>query len=357
MNGKASNLQVLLGVQDLPTFFTKLQIIQNLSRYDKKLLNEFEDNLRELESMNSVLSADKQVLDTKETALSDQKSTLAARQADIESSQYVLDLKKEISQHKYEEAVAYFKTLDETSSDYNAMLNMLSKEQDKVDAQINSYLLKYGSSADDPVGGEGVTNASGDGESITGKGAATTTPAVTKPRAKLTNPYEKPTSTTAATELDDLDNFTFPSTTSANISPESIDLIWPLPYNNCYISAYYGQYPSGGPHHGVDMCVRGGTEGKKVVAAGSGRVISYGFNHWSMGNYVIIDHGHGLFTAYYHLQKLYVEQGDTVSQGQVIGLAGHTGNTTGPHLHFEVRVSRGGVITRMNPLKFVSLPG
>ena len=76
-----------------------------------------------------------------------------------------------------------------------------------------------------------------------------------------------------------------------------------------------------------------------------------------MGNYIIIDHGHGLFTAYYHMQKLFAEQGDHVQQGQVIGLAGHTGNTTGPHLHFEVRVSRGGVITRMNPLKFVKMPG
>ena len=136
-----------------------------------------------------------------------------------------------------------------------------------------------------------------------------------------------------------------------------MELIWPLPYKNCYISAYYGQYPSGGEHHGLDICVRGGTEGKNVVASADGTVISYGFNHWSMGNYIIIDHGYGLFTAYYHLQKLYVEKGDRVKQGQVIGLAGHTGNTTGPHLHFEVRISRGGVITRVNPLKFVKMPG
>lgn len=359
MSGSASNLEVLLGVRDLPSFLTKLQIIHNLSRYDRKLLDEFEENLQTLQSLNAVLTADRKALDTKETALSGEKSTLAARQADIESSQYVLDLKKELSQHKYEEAVAYFKSLDETSSDYNAMLNMLSKEQDKVDNQINSYLLKYGSSADRPsaTSGEGVTNASGDGESVSG-GSAATAPAVSTTRSRMTNPYEKTTASTTTTMLDDIDSITFPGATSvAPVSPESMNLIWPLPYKNCYISAYYGQYPSGGEHHGVDMCVRGGTEGKNVVAAASGRVISYGFNHWSMGNYVIIDHGNGLFTAYYHMQRLYVAQGDSVSQGQVIGLAGHTGNTTGPHLHFEVRVSRGGVITRMNPLKFVSLPG
>ena len=75
-----------------------------------------------------------------------------------------------------------------------------------------------------------------------------------------------------------------------------------------------------------------------------------------MGNYIIVDHGYGLFTAYYHMQKLFAEKGDRVKQGQVIGLIGHTGNTTGPHLHFEVRISRNGTITRVNPLKFVSMP-
>lgn len=354
MKGPASNLEVMLGVRDLPSFLTKLQIIRNLSDYDQQIKEDFEESLEELNNLNALLSADKAALDTKESALSGEKASLSNRQSDMESSQYVLDMKKQLSEHKYNEAVAYFQSLDETSNDYNAMLRLLEKEQDKVDAEINAYLLKYGSSADDAAK-EGVTNASGDGTSVT----ETTTETTTKRNTAVITAYTgtaKP-KTTESTQASTTD-ITFPSTTNVNVvTPESMELIWPLPYKNCYISAYYGQYPSGGEHHGVDICVRGGTEGKNVVAAADGTVIQYGFNHWSMGNYVIIDHGYGLFTAYYHMQKLFVEKGDRVKQGQVIGLAGHTGNTTGPHLHFEVRISRGGVITRVNPLKFVKMPG
>lgn len=355
MAGSASHLEVLLGVKDLPTLFTKLQIIRNLSAYDDAILSELEESLEKLNNCNEILSADKAALDEKMAVLTGQKTTLASRQSDVESSQYVLDLKKQLSEHKYKEAVQYFNTLDETSDDYAAMLKMLSDEQDKVDAEINAYLLKYGSSASSPT--ESVTQNSGDGNNTTT--TQPTTQRTTTKYAGLTAPSAYTGTVTSSTETttESTTEITFPSTTAAPvITPESIHLIWPLPYKNCYISAQYGQYPSGGAHHGMDICVRGGTEGKNVVAAADGVVISYGFNHWSMGNYVIIDHGYGLFTAYYHMQKLFVEKGDRVKQGQVIGLAGHTGNTTGPHLHFEVRISRNGTITRVNPLKFVTMP-
>lgn len=349
MAGSASNLEVLLGVKDLPSLFTKLQIIYNLSKYDRKILEQFEANLATLQNLNTTLASDKTTLSDKQTSLTDQKNTLSARQSDIEASQYVLELKRKLSEKKYNEAVAYFKTLDETSADYNAMLDLLNKEQDKVDAEINAYLLKYGSSAEDGTNTESVTTPSGDGN-----GTTTTTK---RNGGGLTSPNAQTgTGTTTGTSLADSSVSIPPTTAIQVVTPESIELIWPVPYKNCYISAPYGQYPSGGEHHGLDICVRGGSEGKNVVAAASGTVISYGFNHWSMGNYVIIDHGYGLFTAYYHMQKLYVAKGDRVQQGQTIGLIGHTGNTTGPHLHFEVRISRNGVIKRANPMKFVSLP-
>ncbi|MBQ3151805.1 MAG: peptidoglycan DD-metalloendopeptidase family protein [Clostridia bacterium] len=133
-------------------------------------------------------------------------------------------------------------------------------------------------------------------------------------------------------------------------------LIWPVPYDNCYISAPFGQYPSGGPHNGMDICVRGGSYGKNIIAAQSGKAMTVGYGHWSMGNYIILDHGNGLFTAYYHCSKINISQGATVKQGQVIAQIGDTGNTTGPHLHFEVRINKGGTVTRVNPAKYVSMP-
>jgi murein DD-endopeptidase MepM/ murein hydrolase activator NlpD len=75
-----------------------------------------------------------------------------------------------------------------------------------------------------------------------------------------------------------------------------------------------------------------------VRAAASGRVIIAGWMG-GYGNLVVIDHGGGLSTAYGHNSSFAVGAGASVSQGQVIAYAGSTGNSTGPHVHFEVRVN------------------
>jgi murein DD-endopeptidase MepM/ murein hydrolase activator NlpD len=78
--------------------------------------------------------------------------------------------------------------------------------------------------------------------------------------------------------------------------------------------------------------------GTPIRAALSGTVIKSYYNS-SYGNYTVIDHGNGMTTGYAHQSQRLVRVGDTVEAGQVIGLVGSTGNSTGPHLHFEVRVN------------------
>ena len=78
--------------------------------------------------------------------------------------------------------------------------------------------------------------------------------------------------------------------------------------------------------------------GTPIRAAASGRVISAGYNG-GYGNLVVLDNGGGIATAYAHQSRLAVSAGQSVSQGQVIGYVGSTGFSTGPHLHFEVRVN------------------
>lgn len=87
-------------------------------------------------------------------------------------------------------------------------------------------------------------------------------------------------------------------------------------------------------HTALDIAVPLGT---KVVAADRGKVISAGWNPTGYGFRVVIDHGIDYITLYAHLSDIYVQPGDIVGKGQVIGLSGANGNTTGPHLHFEVR--------------------
>lgn len=88
-------------------------------------------------------------------------------------------------------------------------------------------------------------------------------------------------------------------------------------------------------HSGLDM---GAPSGTPIRAALAGTVTKSYYSN-SYGNYTIIDHGNGLTTAYAHQSKRLVAVGDTVEAGEVIGLVGSTGNSTGPHLHFEVRVN------------------
>lgn len=128
-------------------------------------------------------------------------------------------------------------------------------------------------------------------------------------------------------------------------------MTWPVPYPSVYISAGYPTYPSGGKHGGIDICVTGGSMGKNFVAAQGGVIISSGWNG-SYGNCVIIDHGGGLFTVYGHASRLVVNKGDRVNKGQKIGEIGSTGNSTGPHLHFEVRVNSNSSVNRVQPLNY-----
>jgi murein DD-endopeptidase MepM/ murein hydrolase activator NlpD len=88
-------------------------------------------------------------------------------------------------------------------------------------------------------------------------------------------------------------------------------------------------------HPGMDI---DGERGDNVAAAGNGKVIWAGYKG-GYGNMVEIDHGNGLTSRYGHMSKIETEVGDTVTRGQIIGQIGSTGRSTGPHLHFELRIN------------------
>ena len=97
-------------------------------------------------------------------------------------------------------------------------------------------------------------------------------------------------------------------------------------------------------HKGVDICNVGftssvfATKSGKVILASSPRQGSY-YGGSGYGNYVVVDHGGGVTTLYAHLSTVSVSKGQTVSQGTVLGITGSTGASTGPHLHYEVRIN------------------
>jgi LysM repeat protein len=113
---------------------------------------------------------------------------------------------------------------------------------------------------------------------------------------------------------------------------------WPA--NNQYLSGW--DYMAQG-HPGLDFST---ALGAPIYASDSGVVVFAGWSNWGYGNMIMIDHGNGWQTVYAHLSQINVVCGQGVYQGNLIGLAGSTGNSSGPHLHFEMRHSTYG---RVNP--------
>ena len=138
------------------------------------------------------------------------------------------------------------------------------------------------------------------------------------------------------------------SSSASGSTVSSQGFIRPVKTGSITATMYY----SSGKYHGaVDFGVPVGTP---VYAAADGVVVTatWGGSD-SYGYYVKIKHYNGLYTLYAHASSLVVSSGQVVKQGQLIMYSGNTGNSTGPHCHFEVRVSPGGYSNRVNPLNYL----
>ena len=140
-----------------------------------------------------------------------------------------------------------------------------------------------------------------------------------------------------------------PSDAGSIVTPDAVSVsgfAWPV-YGP--ISEYYGAPRGAGTFHaGLDID-QTYNYGGPVAAAAPGQVVLATSNGYGYGTYVVIRHDNGYETLYAHLSAIYVSQGQYVSQGEAIGAVGSTGYSTGPHVHFEVRV--GGAT--VDPLSYL----
>lgn len=126
---------------------------------------------------------------------------------------------------------------------------------------------------------------------------------------------------------------------------------WQVPYRGGFIqSSPFWQKRGNRYHKGVDLV----GVNKNIYPVNNGTVVLAGWNG-GYGNCVIIDHGNGYWSLYGHFKKLYVKKGQTVDKNVILGLEGSTGNSTGSHLHLEIRKGANSSNNVINPLKFLGV--
>lgn len=123
-------------------------------------------------------------------------------------------------------------------------------------------------------------------------------------------------------------------------------LLWPIPSSK-RVTSYYGKR-WGKKHEGIDIAAKMGAH---ILAIDDGVVIYTGKGLGGYGNLTVLSHHNGLFSVYAHQKKCFIQKGQKIHRGQVIGQVGQTGRATGPHLHFELRRES----RALDPLQYMAL--
>ncbi|MGN0491186.1 murein hydrolase activator EnvC family protein [Ruminococcus sp.] len=297
MAGNASDIEIIFGAKDFSDFIDKVSLIKTLSNYDKELIDDINVKLEKISEQKTALEEDKSELEEQETSLEEDQAEL---------------------NKLLEENEETLRNLYTSNSNAKSALENAAIESEEIESQIKAYYKEQQEKAaqQNNSSNSGNNESSGGSSDNGNSGGGTNTPSQ-------------------------------PSTPSVT-PPTTSGYTWPCP-GFYYLSSEWNE-DRGYYNHGAIDIAGGGIMGAPVVAAESGTVIaSYnGCPHnWGKngscgcgggyGNYVFIDHGNGKMTVYGHFSNIIVSTGQTVTKGQTIGYVGSTGNSTGPHLHFECR--------------------
>ena len=132
---------------------------------------------------------------------------------------------------------------------------------------------------------------------------------------------------------------------------DSADGTWQYPYKNGYVkTSDFGWRKSTNEYHlGVDLV---GTGNKLLYPVNRGTVVYVKYNNGGYGTHLLINHGNGVWSLYAHMSKVYVKAGQEVNKDTILGVEGSTGNSTGSHVHLEIRKSASG--SQVNPVTFLN---
>ena len=307
MSGNATDLEIIFGAKDFSDLIDKMELVKSLANSDKELISEIQTKLDELSTKKEALEADKKDLET--------------QQASLKSDQD--EFNKLISDND-----EILKNLYASNSEAQNSLESAALQSDEIEAKISQYYAAQKAAAERAAQASQSSSSSGSSSSSSSSSSSGS-------------------SSSGSSS----------SGSSSVIVPSGSGFAWPTP-GFVSLSSEWFEDREVYNHGGIDIA-GAGIMGTPVVAAADGTVVATNSScthNWGKsyscgcgggyGNYVMISHAGGKMTVYGHLTSLTVSTGQTVSRGQVIGYVGSTGNSTGPHLHYECRLN--GV--RYNPM-------
>lgn len=307
MSGNATDLEIIFGAKDFSDLIDKMELVKSLANSDKELISEIRTKLDELSTKKKSLEADKKDLETQQASLKSDQDEFNKLISDNDEILKNLYASNSEAQNSLESAALQSEEIEAKISEYYAAQKAAAEQAAQASQSSSSSSSSSGSSSSSSSG------SSSSGSSSSGS--------------------------------------------SSVIVPSGSGFAWPTP-GFTYLSSEWYEDREVYNHGGIDIA-GAGIMGTPVVAAADGTVIASNSScthNWGKsyscgcgggyGNYVMISHAGGKMTVYGHLTSLTVSTGQTVSRGQVIGYVGSTGNSTGPHLHYECRLN--GV--RYNPM-------
>jgi len=302
MYGNGSIMEFLFSATDFSDFATKLDMSRYIIESDKNALKALEETKKVIDEKKKSIESDKLKTVAKaaeeETALVDQESVKAQKDQLLAQNQTVL-------------------------TEYKAIENSEAATSASIEGQIQAYYAEQAAQA-------------------AAVQAATEQAAVEQAAQSANNDTGG-----GSTENNDTGN---------SGSNDNLDVAAPPSNSGAYQWPCYGEitspfgwrihpiYGDSRFHSGVDI---GASSGTPIAATGNGVVISAGYNG-GYGNCVIIDLGNGVSALYAHMSSINVSSGQSVSEGQTVGAVGSTGDSTGAHLHFEMRLNG----TAVNPYNY-----
>ena len=312
MSGNATDLEIIFGAKDFSDLIDKMELVKSLANSDKELISEIQTKLDELSTKKESLEADKKDLET--------------QQASLKSDQD--EFNKLISDND-----EILKNLYASNSEAQNSLESAALQSDEIEAKISQYYAAQKAAAEHAAQASQSSSSSGSSSSSSSS------------------------SSSGSSSSGSSSSGSSSSGSSSVIVPSGSGFAWPTP-GFVSLSSEWFEDREVYNHGGIDI-VGAGIMGTPVVAAADGTVVATNSScthNWGKsyscgcgggyGNYVMISHAGGKMTVYGHLTSLTVSSGQSVSRGQIIGYVGSTGNSTGPHLHYECRLN--GV--RYNPM-------